>query len=67
MKVKGGIFVYAQDIMTIKGVSMRSAVREIRLIRDVFDKQGKDITVFDCAKFWDIDVELLIKLINENR
>ena len=67
MKIKGGIFVYAQDIMKIKDVSLRTAVREIRLIRDVFDKEGKDITIFDVSKYWDVELEDLISILNEIR
>ncbi|GAB5417605.1 MAG: hypothetical protein Crog4KO_25900 [Crocinitomicaceae bacterium] len=67
MKVKGGVFVYAQDVMAIKGVSLRSAWREIRIIKDVFDKKGKQITIFDCAEYWDISVENLVGLLNAIR
>lgn len=67
MRVKGGIFIYAQDIMKIKGVSLRTAVREIRLIRDVFGKHGKEITIFDASKYWDVKLEDLVRVLNEIR
>lgn len=67
MKIKGGIFVHSSDIMEIRGVSLRSAEREMRLIKDVFNKKSGHVTVFDCAKYWDIEEEKLIAYINEIR
>jgi len=67
MKVKGGIFIYASDIMEIRGVPLRSAEREMRLIKDVFNKKTGQVTVFDCAKYWDIEESRLIEYINEIR
>lgn len=67
MIVKGGIFVFASDIMAIRGISLRSAEREMRLMKDVFDKKTGRVTVFDCAKFWDVEENTLIKYINEIR
>lgn len=67
MKLKGGILVTAKDIAAIKGRSQRTGERELRRIREALDKIGMDITIYDCAKYWQVDVDILIDFLNEKR